>query len=337
MQGKSVFSDVHIPPHFVESFLAPLAVMAALEPAETEIKITLLQKALLYDGKEPPGLEGKYNLDEILKEIIEKSQWKEPLEREEGIRRGIPFRFFEDDPGKILKELKYALKNAVIKDKEYKGGCITHISDIMKFYEERFRKYDSIMGDGVKNTILTELLKECFEMWERAMVADVRIAAAGMEDFKRIATRYLAQIYWMERGSDRYEDPITRNMRKIDKEFIEEVESYVTSNPTDFRKMLVNNVTFRLKDYKDKETGKPRIDKLAEKLLEENMAFKNAIEDYILREILPRKNLDLEQVLSETNSELIEKLKKMGYCEHCAVVAIQKASKIKEKNLKLWG
>jgi len=99
-------------------------------------------------------------------------------------------------------------------------------------------------------------------------------------------------------------------------------EAAGVTNSSEFRKSLAHNVQYRKEEY-NKEDG--YYDYLAKKLIEENVTFRRAIENYAIKELLPRQVNDVSTAYSPMNKELIAGLKKLDYCNACANHAVQLA------------
>jgi predicted Ser/Thr protein kinase len=331
--------NVHVPPHYVERFLAPLGVLSTLDLPESEMKITLVQKALIYNGEVPYGLERE--LEEIREELRRAARAKPMEELTEGIKYGIPFRFFQELPAKLMLALDKIPEKAKaeISDPRYKG-CLSMIN-IKNFYDEIIRTYDGINSETrrrivdmrtptEKNEPVELALDESYELYIQSIIMDVNKAILGEERILNLALKYLAQVYESELGRMEYRDPSGR-ITPIDYKFLEDVEKAAgVTNKSEFRKHFANHVKYRLSDFKSE---KYPMKELAASLLKEDSLFRRAIENYAMENVLPSMIEDVSLAYSPANEPVMQELYKLGYCKACASIALQIAAlRRKEKN-----
>lgn len=336
--NKRVFDKerekIHIPPHFVEMFLGPLSVMSTLDEATTELKTNLLEKALIYNGEMPHGKE--FDFDERLRELQKEAQEKPPLVRTEGIRNGIPFRWFQNLP----LEIDSALRKVPIKvrkeltDPDHPNGCMAmiNIEDVVSSY---IKRYDGI-NEETRQRLLIQIIPLCYEPKEKdslyvsALVRDVNKSLLGEQRILNIGTQYLVQAY--EDANKKREFLDARGIRQpINYEFLKEIEkSAGVVNESEFRKDLAYNVKYRRDEYKGRGGDKfLYYDWLAKKLIEESATFRRAIENYAITNVMPNIVTDVSTAYSATNEDLVVELKKMGYCRACANMAISLAAQMR--------
>ncbi len=328
---------IHVPPHYVERLLAPIAVLSTLDAPDSSLKVTLLQKALVYNGEIPHGFERK--LEEMHQELKDAAQLKPMEELTEGIKYGIPFRFFQDLPARLLLALDKIPQEskAEIMDSNYKG-CLSMVN-ILSFYNEVVRTYDGINLEtrrrivdmrtpGQKGESAELSLFEANELYHQSIVKDVSKAILGEERIKNIALRYLSQVYEDEIGKREYKDK-TGKTQYIDYSFLEAIEKASgIANPKDFRKNFANHVKYRLHDF---TSDKYPMERLTQQLLEEDRTFRKAIEDYAIKNVLPGMVDDVSIVYSPANEPVMQELYKSGYCKSCASIALQMASKVRKE------
>lgn len=348
---KRVFSSltrengIHVPPHYVERFLAPMAVMATLDDPSSDFKITILQKALIYNGEVPYGIERK--VDELYKELITAAKSHPMHELSEGIKNGIPFRFFQDLPAKFIEYLEKIPKDQIedLLDERF-YGCLSLI-DPLPFFDFIIRSYDGITTDTRRRLVdmrapterkepISLALNEAYDkLYTEAIVRDVNKALVGEKTIINIGVRYLSQVYEYKLGRSSYFDPITGKQTRIDENFLKDIEKFSrVVNPEKFREQMANYVIYRLTEKKSySENRKSEMESLVEQLIDQNPTFRQAIERYAIEKILPdlSKASDISTLYSAANENVMKELYKMGYCKSCASYALRVAGKLREK------
>jgi len=331
-EKMSVNRNIHVPPHYVERFLATLGVLSALDVPESEMKITLVQKALIYNDEVPYGLERE--LEEIREELRRAARTKPMEELTEGIKYGIPFRFYQDLVAKLMLALEKIPEKAKaeILDSNYRG-CLSMVN-IKNFYDEVIRTYDGINSETrrrlvdmraptERNEPVQVALDESYELYVQSVIRDVNRAILGEEKILNLAVKYLAQVYESELGRKEYKDPSGRVV-PIDYKFLEDVEKAAgVVNRSEFRKHFAAHVKYRLHDFK---TEKYPMRELARSLLNEDNLFRRAIENYAMENVLPSMIEDVSLAYSPANEAVMQELYKLGYCKTCASLALQLAA-----------
>lgn len=317
----------HIPPHFVEEVLSTMAVLGALDDPKSELKITLLQKAQVYNGEMPHGLE--YNLDELFWELWSDAHHKPSSDVTEGVRRGVPFRFFQELPIKFSYSLaKLPLKTKKDNfDQKYEDGCVGMLT-IKPLLEGIVKTYDGV-SDETRERIVKEILPIAWDIYEDALAKDVNRAILGEKRIIGLGTKYIAQAYESVRGRKEYLD-LRGQKLPIDEEFMKYIEQASgVRNPGEFREALANHVKYRKGDFTKIVDGQETLalDALTQQLISENPTFRRAIEEYAITRILPNLVDDISIAYSEANEPLIKDLEKMGYCRACGSIAIQAAAR----------
>jgi predicted Ser/Thr protein kinase len=334
---KKLGEDIHVPPHFVRKLLAPMAVMSTIDEPK-KMGISRLEKALIYNGEIPHGKE--FDFEEQLKQLIDESHVKTITERTEGITNGIPFRWFQNLPMDIKRALKRVPEKnkKQLADPDHPGGCI-YMTNIEKVIKDSIKMFDAI-NDDTRKLLLEEVIPLCYEPREKnslfiaEMARDVNYALLGTETFTKLATKYVVQAYRDAEGKTTYYDE-TGVERAIDFDFLEDIEKNIgIVNPRDFRKDCANNVKLRKSDYKQLGEKKKYLDWIAERLLEENPTFRRAIENYAIEHVLPEHVPDVPTYFSSSNEKLVGELKRIGYCNACANIAINIASQLRKRSKK---
>jgi len=316
-EKMSVNRNIHVPPHYVERFLATLGVLSTLDEPPSEMKITLLQKALIYNGEVPYGLER--DLEEIREELRREARAKPMEELTEGIKYGLPFRFYQDLVAKLMLALERIPERAKaeILDERYKG-CLSMIN-IMRFYDEVIRTYDGINAEtrrrivdmrtpSGKNEPAQLALNESYELYVQSVIRDVNRAILGEERILNLAVKYLAQVYESELGKKEYKDQSGRVV-PIDYKFLDDVEKAAgIVNKSEFRKHFAAHVKYRLPDF---SSAKYPMRELARKLLEEDHLFRRAIENYAMENVLPSMIEDVSIAYSPANEAVMQELYKL--------------------------
>lgn len=331
--------NIHVPPHYVERLLSPMAVLAGLDVPASEMKITLVQKALIYNGEIPSGLERE--LEEIHEELRKAARSRPMEELSEGIKYGVPFRFFQELPAKLMLALEKIPEKAKaeILDPRY-TGCLSMVN-IKNFYDEAIRTYDGINQETrrriVDMRVPTEkkepvelALDESYELYIQSLVRDVNKSILGEGRILNLALKYLAQIYESELGKKEYRD-ISGRITPIDYKFLEDVEKAAgVTNRSEFRKHFAGHVKYRLHDFKSE---KYPMKTLTENLVKEDLLFRRAIENYAMENVLPSMIEDVSLAYSPANEAIMQELYKLGYCKACASIALQTAA-LKRKERK---
>jgi len=319
-------NGVHIPPRFVEKFLSPLGVLSALDEPASDLKVSLLQKAKVYNGEMPHGIEKE--LQALHEELLREAHNKPFGKKTEGIYYGVPFSFFQDL--KDVFESKVRALPASTRDnffdKDHEDGCIS-LLPIEKTLEDLVARYDGI-NDATRLRITEEALGEAMNEYKKSVVRDVRRAIIGDATLTDLSVKYITQSYAEVNGRNKYLD--ARGLEQhIDSEFLSRIEKASgVSNPKQFRQFVADNLRYRQKDMKNKSFQKNGniYAVLAKTLLEEDSSFRRAMEEYAQSYILPAKVSDITVLFSESNNELITTMKSSGYCKACVSVAIGYAS-----------
>jgi len=336
-------SRIHVPPHYVK-FLASMAVMSTLDDSMSDLKITILQKALIYNGEEPQGINKKAH--ELFKELRTIAKNHPMHELTEGIKNGIPFRFFQDLPSKYIENLGRISddKKKDRMDSSYKGCLsIVEFGNLLEFFENQIRSYDGITSDTRRrlvdmraNTEKKEsgslALYDAHGLYKEHIIKDVNKALLGEVALLNLGTRYLAQACAFKNQNSTYIDPVTSKKGPVDKDFLESIEKASGGiSGTDFREKMASYVNFKL-EYKPGETSKDSMETLTKQLMEQNKSFSTAIERYALENILPNlsKTADVS-LYSPANDGMMKELNKMGYCKSCGAHALTIAGELREK------
>lgn len=314
-------NGLHIPPQFVSNFLSVLGVVSALDEPESELKISLLQKAKIYNGEVPHGVEKE--LQAIHEELIRIAHNKPFGQKTEGIKYGLPFTFYQDLLS-VLTTKAQAVPLEIrsgLKDKRYENGCIA-LLPFQRTLEDVVNGYDGI-NDDTRGRIISQALPIALDEYKTACVQDVRRAILGEETIVNIAVKYLTQAYAEATGRNSY--TTAKGLEEhIDDKFLGDVEKLSgVRNPSEFRTMTANNVKYRKGDFSN---ASQMYNALARAMIKENPTFRRAMEQYAQDYILPGKTKDVTVLFSETNTELLKSLYAMGYCRICASAAISIAS-----------
>ena len=98
----------------------------------------------LYDNKVPPGLEGDFEV--LKKELEKKATDKTASEVVEGVRIGIPYRFYQDFMTPMRSELQRREDDISeeLKDDRYSFGCLAHIGNLYEVIESVIKRAEAV-------------------------------------------------------------------------------------------------------------------------------------------------------------------------------------------------
>ncbi len=317
-----VFKDgdsMHVPPQFIKSLISTMGVLAALDAPESDLKIDLLQKAKIYNGEIPHGVEKQ--LEPLLEELIRFSHDKPFGQRTEGILYAVPFSFYGDLPKAFKKEIKIFPSDlkSELADERFSDGCVG-LLPLQRSLESIVRRYDGV-NDDTRARILDEALILAFSEYKKQTAADVRKAVLGEETIKSLAVAYLAQAYSDYTGNKSFKT-LKGLEERIDEQFLKDVEKYSgVSNSKEFRSSLANNILYR-KNHYGGQINNDMFRRLATDLLSENPTFRRALEGYAQITMMPATKSDITVTYSDSNSGLMKSLYAAGYCKTCASAAL---------------
>ncbi len=308
--------DIHVQPYFVEILLSTLGVLATLEETKSDAKLTLQQKAAIYNGEISQGVE--YSLIEILNELKREAHSKPSSQLREGMD-GLPFRFFQNLPSILELNLNKLNKEIFekLRDQNYPKGCYSMLT-LSSILQDTINTLDGITDDCRKRC--SNELDKVVGLYEKRLSRDVQMALLGEEKMLTLAVKYLAMSHASVRNIKKV--TIDTKEQNIDDSFLNSIEKLGDiKNPKVFRESIAANITHRLGDFKSD------IKLLAKDLIEKNSQFRDVISDYTAHFILPNLVDDVALAYSDSNIKLIDTLLKKDYCKSCAGVAIAAASK----------
>lgn len=313
----------HMPPHFVKWVMGVLNVISAIEEGES-FNLDLYSKMLVLNHESPPGLESE---TEIMRHELIRSATQKPLiEIVEGVKIGIPYRFFQDS----LKPFKTALGKIKIpeelKDEHYEN-CLTNLATLDQILIDTIKSYDGF-NQETRERALEEALPSALKLWQRKLAEDVNIALMGNKTMQLEGAKYLAMVFASDVGNRRFNDPQTQQSQPIDYEFLEKMDKLCgVRSPQEFRTFYANAHRHRV----GMSEGVSDVTALSKVLLEEDNRFRAMIQKYVVEEILPRNVNNVSTAYSPENTKLVDTLiNDFGYCKSCAYFAISAASVLRK-------
>ncbi|MEM5874502.1 MAG: hypothetical protein QW641_01050 [Candidatus Aenigmatarchaeota archaeon] len=333
----------HIPPHFLR-LLSIIFVLSTLEePTEIKIgsksvKMSLIEKALLYNGEVPAGMEGDAAI--LVQELRRVAENKDIRERKEGLI-GISMRLMQDLASYLRGEIeKIVRKNSekgykpciAILENEYSDGIKGFLAD---FFNTNLGKEED---RETRSKIIQNILPVVFEPNEKYglylphLASDVRRAIVGDEKIIEVAITYISMIMASVKRDSVFVHPIRGTQHVVDEKFMESIEKYMGVSSS-YRENFVAKFNYQLKAIKKLYgTEKEAILNFIKDFLEEEKNFRKAIEEYTVRQYISEIARDISSVYNPRNEELVAKLvKELGYCNECAQYAINIASKLRPK------
>ncbi|MCS7123387.1 MAG: hypothetical protein RMJ17_02330 [Candidatus Aenigmarchaeota archaeon] len=342
---ERVFGNVsyHIPPYFIERLLSIIFVLSTLEePMEIKIsdkpvKLNLVEKALLYNGEIPPGLE--VDLVYLAQELKRIAESKSILERKEGII-GISMRLMFE----LSSVLRYEINKIVSANKDKYKPCVAILQreypeGIRGFLSDFFKTYLKEEETETKKRIIEEILPLVFDPNEKYglylpyIARDVQKALVGEEAIMDVAISYVSMIRAIVKKTKRFIHPLSQKEGVVDENFLKKIEEYgklSSSYRENFAQRFDIRLRERLKLQGDKNEKDVFID-LIKDLLKEERDFARAIEEYVIRQFISEKARDISSVYNPQNEVLVNNLIKIGYCSECASYAISVASELRRK------
>ncbi|MFH8039231.1 MAG: hypothetical protein QXJ14_04460 [Candidatus Aenigmatarchaeota archaeon] len=333
----------HIPPHFLR-LLSIIFVLSTLEePTEIKIgsksvKMSLIEKALLYNGEVPLGMEGDAAI--LVQELRRIAENKDIRERKEGLV-GISMRLMQDLASYLRGEVeKVCRKNSekgykhcvAILENEYPDGIKGFLAD---FFNTNLGKEED---RDTRNRIIQDILPVVFEPNEKYglylshLASDVRRAIVGDEKIIEVAITYISMIMAAVKKDSVFVHPIRGTQHVVDEKFMESIEKYMGVSSS-YRENFVAKFNYQLRAMKKLYgTEKEAMLNFIKDFLEEEKNFRKAIEEYTVRQYISEIARDISSVYNPRNEELVGKLvKEFGYCNECAQYAINIASKLRPK------
>lgn len=298
-------TNVHVSPHTV--WLASMwAVMTRL--AEPKGNITMVQKALLYNGEE---------LKDFTRSEILQMKRDVPEEANE-LKKGI-------SPRTIENALSSALSHPDVSDPKTGSRCVspylvldsleaeltTGIADVTQQEKD---KYKSMLKD-VENELDLKLKK------------DVHKAIAGDEKaVENLFNSYKANVIaW--RKKERVENKITKRMEEPDEALMRAVEDKLgvtDANRTEYRKGLIERIGMAPSDRPFAHKTDESLRRALEDVLIEKYSDIKSLPDTSSEAASPEQKKQLQII----KSRLTEKF---AYCEHCADIALARARSPKNR------
>jgi predicted Ser/Thr protein kinase len=171
------------------------------------------------------------------------------------------------------------------------------------------------------------------------MANDVNIALLGNETMVNTAAKYIAMVFAMDKSERKYIDPKTRQSQNINEEFVKKIDALSgIRSPKDFRTAYAQAHRYRMGTPESNITD---VKQLAAVLLQEQNTFRDVIQAYVTREILPRNVDNISTAYSPDNDKLVKTLMEGGemlglppgerYCKACANLAINAAAVFRQK------
>lgn len=298
-------TNIHVAPHTV--WLASLwAVMTRL--AEPKGGLTLLQKALLYNGEE---------LKDFTRAEVLQMKRDVPEEANE-LRKGI-------SPRTVENSLSSAMAHPDVSDPDTGSRCVspylvldsleaeltTGIADVTPQDRERFKS----------------ILKEVENELDIKLKKDVHKAIAGDEKaIENLFNTYKANVIaW--RKKEKVKNEVTKRMEEPDENLMKGVEDKMgvtDSNRTEYRKGLIERIGMAPSDkpftYKTDESLRRSL----EDVLIERYSDIKSLPDTSSEAASPEQKKQLQII----KTRLTEKF---GYCDHCSDIAIARARSPKNR------
>jgi predicted Ser/Thr protein kinase len=307
--------DTHYSPRFLD-MLSRVIVEAAIADYPN---IPLKVNADMHNGAPAPE-EIKVNLDEILRV----ANSKPILERTEGMKLGLPHREISSSPDSFSRYSRTILEKR--KDKLPYKPCLDEVfSDNTAHVLEDFL---NALGDVTPETaarLRTKIdpsqgesgniiVQDAFEDYKRLMTSDVMGAYAGSEAIKNRLSNYVRQVFYLQKGMDKYIDDDGRS-KPISEESIIELEKGAKVKSNAIRSSIYTVVNVGLQTT-NKESG------LTQDLINNAISF--VLDSYPLiqyaavESIRPKSGV----VMKDEHNVVINRLKEKGYCDRCARIAI---------------
>ncbi len=296
---KAQEQGLHVSPH-VLSTAALWRVMTGLTPPKNA-NLTLLQKALLYNGRKLPGFT-ETNVRELRQEAAEGG-----IENKKGM-----------SPRDIQNALGGVMQHPEVVDDEIGTHCVSPflVIDALK----------AQLGTGGVSNVSKDEQESYSEMltvaeghMKHQMILDVRRALSGSDkDIEKEFNYYKSNlIAWSQR--EMIKDPVTGKLRPPDEEHMRAIEIKMDipeSRKDDFRREIMNQIAVTAVrgeefTYQTNERLRKSIEEvLVDKHKDGNLSLASLGKDTANSEVKALEN------------EVKDRMVRDGYCPHCADIAI---------------
>lgn len=294
--------NIHTSPH-ADWIAALWAIMTRL--AEPKGDITLLQKALLYNGEHLKDYT-PFKVQQMKKDV--------PIEANE-LLKGI-------SPRTVENAVSDAMSHSDVVDPERGSRCISPFLVIDCL--------DAQLSTGIANvtpqerTAYKTMLKEVEKELDTKLKKDVHMAIAGDDqDMENLFNSYVRNVLaWKKK--EKVEDPHTQRLVPPDEVLMKSIENKLDitdSARAEYRNWIIEQLGIGAAE------GKPFTFKTDQRL-------RRALEDVLVERhsdvtiSLPNLNRDTASREEQKQLEIIKTrlIDKFGYCEHCADIALSRAT-----------
>jgi serine protein kinase len=294
--------NIHISPH--AAWIASLwSVMTRL--AEPKSDITLLQKALLYNGEQLKDYT-PFKVQQMKKDV--------PIEANE-LLKGIA-------PRTVENAVSDSMSHSDVTDPEKGSRCVSPFLVVDSL--------DAQLSTGIANVTPQErtaykgMLKEVEKELDNRLKKDVHRAIAGDDqDVENLFTSYIRNVLaWKKK--EKLEDLNTKRLVPPDEALMKSIENKLDvtdASKTEYRNWVIEQIGIGAAE------GKPfkfKTDQRLRKSLEDVLVERHS--DITIS--LPNLNKDTASKEEQKQLQIIKTrlIEKFGYCEHCSEIALSRST-----------
>lgn len=294
--------NIHVSPH--AAWIASLwSVMTRL--AEPKSDITLLQKALLYNGEQLKDYT-PFKVQQMKKDV--------PIEANE-LLKGIA-------PRTVENAVSDSMSHSDVTDPEKGSRCVSPFLVLDSL--------DAQLSTGIANVTPQErtaykgMLKEVEKELDNRLKKDVHRAIAGDDqDMENLFASYIRNVLaWKKK--EKLEDLNTKRLVPPDEALMKSIENKLDvtdASRTEYRNWVIEQIGIGAAE------GKPFTFKTDQRL-------RRSLEDVLVERhsditiSLPNLNKDTASKEEQKQLQIIKTrlIEKFGYCEHCSEIALSRAT-----------